>query len=497
MDGRERLELPLGTVLYQTSGFISHIRVSRDGQRVAFADHPLYADDNGDLAVVDRAGKRTVLASGFQGLRGVGWSPDGSEVWFTANNPPTAGVSLRAATLDGTTRTLLSFPTDWRLLDVAADGRLLITSEEIARHVEVVREGTTERQELAGNFNQAIGTALSRDGRSVLITDQGAVRRHELRRRMCGRWSSRTPSGLATGRRSTFPPTAVTCCRSVYGPPSRMLILPVGAGETKELPNVDGLTIPVVSFVPGGRQVAFLGSKGTGALRGYLQDIAGGPARAFTGDGVNTSAFSTLPIRPDGSAAWLIGPDGQSALFPLAGGAPQPRSLAFCPPIRWSSGRTRVSRSNVAPGATAPLQIFRVDLRTGARAPFRDVHASQPAGVRLAQVLMTPEGKTMLHSYSQLLTNLYVVDGLAVAGRRSDHCAEVSTTAFAANAQGAPRDVVVAFPVPGVRRRKRDEDVLRDSGRQRGRNGETEIGNVASPRPIARLHSESASPPGE
>ena len=49
----ERLEFPIGTVLYQTSGFISHIRFSRDGQRIAFADHPLYSDDNGDVAVVD------------------------------------------------------------------------------------------------------------------------------------------------------------------------------------------------------------------------------------------------------------------------------------------------------------------------------------------------------------------------------------------------------------------------------------------------------------
>ena len=96
--GLERLEFPLGKVLYQTSGYISHIRFSRDGQRIAFADHPLYGDDNGDVAVVDRAGTKTTLAAGLQGLRGVCWSPDDQEVWFTAQAAsPYAGVALRAA----------------------------------------------------------------------------------------------------------------------------------------------------------------------------------------------------------------------------------------------------------------------------------------------------------------------------------------------------------------------------------------------------------------
>ena len=75
MNGLERLEFPIGTVLYQTNGYISHIRFSHDGQRIAFVDHPLYADDNGDVAVVDRAGAKTTLASGYQGAARRGWSP--------------------------------------------------------------------------------------------------------------------------------------------------------------------------------------------------------------------------------------------------------------------------------------------------------------------------------------------------------------------------------------------------------------------------------------
>src|SRR5262249_26217873 len=53
-----RLEYPIGTVLYQTTGWISHPRISPRGDLVAFLDHPVRNDDAGTVAVVDREGKR-------------------------------------------------------------------------------------------------------------------------------------------------------------------------------------------------------------------------------------------------------------------------------------------------------------------------------------------------------------------------------------------------------------------------------------------------------
>ena len=69
--GFERLEFPLGKVLYQTSGYISDIRFSPSGDRIAFADHPLYADDAGAVAMVDRDGHRTALST-MAGLPSMG-----------------------------------------------------------------------------------------------------------------------------------------------------------------------------------------------------------------------------------------------------------------------------------------------------------------------------------------------------------------------------------------------------------------------------------------
>ena len=42
-----RLEYPIGKVLYETRGYISHVRISHQGDKIAFMDHPLYGDDRG------------------------------------------------------------------------------------------------------------------------------------------------------------------------------------------------------------------------------------------------------------------------------------------------------------------------------------------------------------------------------------------------------------------------------------------------------------------
>ncbi len=59
-----------------------------------------------------------------------------------------------------------------------------------------------------------------------------------------------------------------------------------------------------------------------------------------------------------------------------------------------------------------PWQITRLDLTTGQRTPWKQVGALQPAGVRLSNVAMSPDAQAVVHSYTQLLSDLYLVDGV-------------------------------------------------------------------------------------
>ena len=48
-----RLEFPAGTVLYESSGYLSNPRISPGGDRVAFFEHPTFPDDRGFVVVVE------------------------------------------------------------------------------------------------------------------------------------------------------------------------------------------------------------------------------------------------------------------------------------------------------------------------------------------------------------------------------------------------------------------------------------------------------------
>src|SRR5580704_14198122 len=65
VNGKQRLEFPLGHVLCETAGWISHPRISPKGDQVAFLDHPIYADDNGVVSIVDLEGHKRVVSAGW------------------------------------------------------------------------------------------------------------------------------------------------------------------------------------------------------------------------------------------------------------------------------------------------------------------------------------------------------------------------------------------------------------------------------------------------
>src|SRR5207244_9581657 len=82
-DNKDQLEYPIGKVLYQTSGYVSDLRVSRDGSRVAFMDHPAKYADDGWIKVADRSGHIDTLAEEFAGEQGLAWGSDPDTIYFS------------------------------------------------------------------------------------------------------------------------------------------------------------------------------------------------------------------------------------------------------------------------------------------------------------------------------------------------------------------------------------------------------------------------------
>src|SRR5579859_6299221 len=144
-----RLEYPIGTVLYETHGWISDARISPGGDKIAFADHPTPdGDDRGTIAVVDIASKKkTTLTGTWSSTQGVAWSPSGDAVWFTASDSGSSR-SLFAVSLHGKLRPLARVPTSLMLQDVNRNGRILLRKDTTRFEIQALGPGQQHEREL-------------------------------------------------------------------------------------------------------------------------------------------------------------------------------------------------------------------------------------------------------------------------------------------------------------------------------------------------------------
>ncbi len=132
VNGKYRLEFPIGKVVYETTGWISHLSVSPDGRHVAFLDQPIVGDDRGGVSIIDATGARKQFSIECESTQGIAWAPSGQEVWFTCASK---GLwrALRAVTLDDKVRTVLQVPGSLFLGDIGLDGTVLLSHDNARR----------------------------------------------------------------------------------------------------------------------------------------------------------------------------------------------------------------------------------------------------------------------------------------------------------------------------------------------------------------------------
>src|SRR3984957_2460727 len=125
-EGRDRIEYPIGNIIYQSNGWISHLRFSPKADKIAFLDHPALWDDRGSVFVTDLNGHLRQLTPDWDSEDGLAWRADGKEIWFTGVE---SGINrdLVGVTLDGKRRKILDLPASMTLQDMAPDGRILVS----------------------------------------------------------------------------------------------------------------------------------------------------------------------------------------------------------------------------------------------------------------------------------------------------------------------------------------------------------------------------------
>ena len=123
--GRNRLESPVGTVLYETAGWLGHPRFSPKGDAIALLDHWARLGDMGSVVLVSLAGKATKLSEGYISLQGLAWRPDGKEIWFTGTKVG-GNRSLWAVDRSGRLRLVFRQTGSLRLEDISRAGDVLL-----------------------------------------------------------------------------------------------------------------------------------------------------------------------------------------------------------------------------------------------------------------------------------------------------------------------------------------------------------------------------------
>ena len=395
-----RLEYPVGKVLYETSGWLSHPRFSRDGKRIAFLDHPIFGDDQGVVAIVDLNGNKKQLSPSYTSTQGLAWSPKGDEIWFSAIAD---GVyrSLYAAGLSGRVRALLSAPGNLDIQDALPDGRVLVNHGNIRRILTVVTPDHPEGRDFSW-MDWAYSMRFSADSKQIVFGDQHSGPMYgAFIRNLDGSPAVR----LGDGDPMDLSPDGKWVISRLPTTPAQLLLLPTGAGETRKLPNSS--VIPIVARWLTNDTIVMIGNEPGHRGRTYLLEL-NGTQKPVTPEGVNA-----LVATPDGK--YLLGRAGDSPyqLFPIDGSTPQPvtqlqkddRALAF----NLDGSAIFVSRDGPQ-GANEVWQVNRGDgKRTRLRiAPIPD----GPSVITGVSVTVSRDGKNFAYEHGRTLSTEYVVEGL-------------------------------------------------------------------------------------
>jgi hypothetical protein len=156
------------------------------------------------------------------------------------------------------------------------------------------------------------------------------------------------------------------------------------------------------------RRIVFAGFEPGRPMRTFLQDVEDGTIRPITPEGV-------LPAQ-----AALVVPGGKSVLadsgekwqlYPVDGGVPRP--LPFVNPAQpaaWSGDGRSLYATELD---QTTLNVYRQDVASGARQPWRTLTLSDKAGLEMIGALvMTPDERSYCYTYTRSLGTLYVVEGL-------------------------------------------------------------------------------------
>jgi DNA-binding winged helix-turn-helix (wHTH) protein/WD40 repeat protein len=397
VSGTEMLvEFPLGKVIYRSDGWINGLRVSPDGNQVAFLEHPVHEDDAGHVRIVSQTGQTRVLTPEWGSAEGLAWGPAG-QVWFTASQ---SGVSrsLYSVSVSGRVRKLSHQPLSLRLLDVSSSGRALLAVDD---HRMTLRTAIYGKEADISQFDFSHVDDIAHDGNVLLFTESGDagglhyaayvydLNAHAARRFGSGRALSLSPDAkqAITVDPQDWTTLTITCLTS---------------GRATRVPS-DGFRYQWARFFRDG-ELLVGGSYQGQPLETAFQDIKTGKIEPITG----VPYLDSAALSPDGTK--LAGrSNAETVIFDLTTKNME-RVPSHSEPIVWSDDGHSLFLLTSNP---APYSIVAYNLSTKQFTAWKTIVPQNAAAFAgLAGVAAAPDCGAYAYSAHLKLSRLYLVDGI-------------------------------------------------------------------------------------
>lgn len=402
-DGTFVLEYPIGRPLRVSGGWLSNVRFSRDGARLAFLDHPWFGDDAGRPVVIDLEGRELMApAEVSSSTGGLAWSPNDDEVWI-AGERAGLGRDILGFDMAGARRLVLSSPGQLSLCDVRPDGSILLSHDNWRREVYAARHGEVAQKNLAW-YDWPMLTALSPDGSEILIEEQRAHSEGIGGSPFFLRPVDGGPAvQMGNGRARGISPDGKWIAAET-GAAGHLELIPTGVGESKlvKLPCAQAMWW---EWFPDGKRLLILGAAADHSRVSVAVPIDGSEP---TPVGPGNLGWPCA-VSPDGERLIAAAADDHLMIFPTRGGEAQrvPGAEHGEWPICWSDDAKYVY---VYPRGKTSLSIDRLDLATGERVVWQEVRPADGAGiVDIFPVWLTADGERYAYSYRRCLSDLYLV----------------------------------------------------------------------------------------
>jgi serine/threonine protein kinase/Tol biopolymer transport system component len=402
VNGKFRIEYPIGSVRYETPHQIRDVRIAPDGRRIAFVEPH---GGQFDVAVIDRGAPSPVARGWSHGVTGLAWSPDGQEIWITATDT-SAPPALYAIPLNGQPRLVNRLTGSMKLFDIVG-GRVLLTNGMWRAALEWQIPGETSERDMSW-FDWSMLSDLSGDGRTLLFneTREGGGTKSAIYLRHS---DAASPVRIGDGYGDALSPDG----RWVLAHSgSKLVLLQTGAGESREL-KIKGAFDNGAAWFPDSRRVVVAGAIPDHGYQLWVIDTLDETSKPVSPENIWGESIRPFAVSPDGRFVAGMSQQQTIMLYPAEGsGAPiavqgvQRGEV----PIQWTPDGLSLY---VYRPTSLPPQVNRVELASGVRTLWKEFAPVDPAGVyKIAPIVMTRDASSYAYDALRMTNDLYVAENL-------------------------------------------------------------------------------------